>query len=131
MKPIILLLSLAAFTSIGVKASQNTLIQCSEDKTAAECKAYIAGLVEGYVASKQNYLPKQPTFESRYLERAFATRVGDGNTRLNTKEPACLPSVVDKNKIIEHLSGVENAEDLTAQLGDYLRSKYNCNESRN
>lgn len=83
MKPIILLLSLAAFTSIGVKASQNTLVQCSEDKTAAECKAYIAGLVEGYVASKQNYLPKQPTFESRYLERAFATRVGDGNARLN------------------------------------------------
>lgn len=126
MKPVALLLSLVAFTSIDVKASENSNPLCSDNTSDTECQAYIAGLVEGYVASKQNYLPKQPVFESRYLERAYANRVGKSYSRLQNKQPACLPSVVDKDKIIEHLSSSTSSQALTVQLGDYLRANFNC-----
>lgn len=126
MKTTILLLSVIAFTSIQVNASQTTSAQCSADKTASECQAYIVGLVEGYVASKQNYLPKQPVFSSQYLERAFASRVGKSYSTVSNKEPACLPSVVDKNKVVEHLMSSNETGQLTTQLGDYLRANYTC-----
>lgn len=129
MKPILLTLSLLAFTSLEVKASQSTL--CADDKSEVACQAYITGLVEGYVASKQNYLPKQPVFESKLMERAFAYRVGNNYSTLNNKEPACLPSVVDTSKIVAHLINLQGEQELTAQLGDYLRANYNCEQSAN
>ena len=92
-----------------------------------ECKAYIAGLVEGYIASKQNYLPKQPEFESEYVARAFANRVGKSrHNTLNNKQPACLPSVVDKDKIVTHLMTSTSDTNLTELLGDYLRTNFSC-----
>ena len=123
------MLSLSAVISLPVQASGNTNSVCAGDKSAAACQAYIAGLVEGYVVSKQNYLPKPLTFESRYLERAFANRVGKSHNTLNNKEAACLPNVIDKEKIIEHLMDSTSTGELTEQLGDYLRANYNCNDN--
>lgn len=128
MKPTILLLSALALSTTAVKASDTNTSLCSEGKTPAECKAYISGLVEGYVASKQNYLPKQPVFESEYLERAFANRVGKSYSTLNNKEPACLPAVVNKEQIVAHLMNSNAQQGLTEQLGQYLRANYSCND---
>lgn len=129
MKPVVLLLSLVAFASLDAKASASSTALCSENTSDAACQAYIAGLVEGYVASKQNYLPKQPVFGSRYLERAYANRVGKSYSTLTNKQPACLPSVVDKTKIVEHLSSSKSSEALTVQLGNYLRTNFNCSDN--
>ncbi len=129
MKATILLLSTIVISSPLAQASERSGDLCSKQTTQAQCEAYIAGLVEGYVASKQNYLPKQPEFESEYLARAFANRVGKSYyNNLNNKQPACLPSVVDKEKIIAYLMTSNKRQDLTQQLGDYLRENYRCND---
>ena len=125
MKATIVLLSVL-FASSSVLASTNNEL-CDKGMSQGECKAYIAGLVEGYIASKQNYLPKQPEFESEYVARAFANRVGKSrHNTLNNKQPACLPSVVDKDKIVAHLMTSTSHTNLTEQLGDYLRTNFSC-----
>ncbi len=126
MKIVNLVISTALLAATSLQASENANKLCSYDKSPAECQAYISGLVEGYVASKQNYLPQPVAFDSRYLERAFISRVGQNHGSLS-KEPACLPKVVDKEKIVEHLVNSNSREALTEQLGDYLRSNYRCN----
>lgn len=94
------------------------------DKESAQCQAYLAGLVEGYVTSKQNYLPKTPSFESSYEERAFANRVSQKYTSIDNKDPACLPKKVNKQEIVSHL--MKSDKDATVELGDYLRKNYAC-----
>lgn len=125
MKATIVLLSIL-FASSSVLASTNNEL-CDKGTSQSECKAYISGLVEGYIASKQNYLPKRPEFESEYVARAFANRVGKSHhNTLNNKQPACLPSVVDKDKIVAHLMTSPSDTNLTEQLGDYLRTNFSC-----
>ena len=125
MKRVILMLSVIVAFSSSVNAS-NTAKSLCDDKESTQCKAYISGLVEGYIASKQNYIPKQPNFDSRYLDRAFASRVSQSYTSMDNKKPACLPLNVNKAEVIEHLTASKVDDNLTIQVGDYLRDKYRC-----
>lgn len=129
MRLVALLLSSVFLTSLSVKASENTELVCGEDKTPVECKAYLSGLVDGYIASKQKYLPTKPEFESKYLDRAFANRVSLARYDQGKAKPACLPDDVDKLRAIKHL--IENGSDteLSEELGNYLRNRYACSSN--
>lgn len=129
MKPVNLLVSGMLAASFSLAAGQQSQNLCSNSSTDNACQAYIAGLVEGYVASKQNYLPKQPVLADDYLKRAYNSRVGDRYSTVSNKQPACLPSVLDKEKIVAHLVSSKNKQDLTNQLGHYLRDNYACRDS--
>lgn len=123
MKHIALMLSSLVLLPMTFHSQADTKDFCA-DKESAQCQAYLAGLVEGYVTSKQNYLPKAPSFESSYEERAFANRVSQTYTSVNSKDPACLPKKVDKQEIVAHLT--KTNKDATIELGDYLRKNFAC-----
>ena len=103
MNRITLMLSSLLLLPIAFQSHSSGKEFCA-DKESAQCQAYLAGLVEGYVTSKKNYLPKAPSFESSYEERAFSNRVSQTYTSIENKDPACLPKNINKQEIVAHLT---------------------------
>lgn len=127
MKRVILLASILGMMPLAAQSSNNVNNVCAEDKGSAECQAYISGLVEGYVASKQNYLETSTGFDAQYANRAYANRVGVHRVKHTKAERACLPETVDMGEITEHLKNTGKNEDVTKELGKYLRENFPCN----
>lgn len=123
-----LMLSLLLMLSAGAHASKPKDVDpCAKDKQSAVCQAYIAGLVEGYISSKQKYVATKADLGNSYLNRAFASRAGRIDEEPLAK-PACLPLQVNKTELVEFLSAQSELpkQELPVVLGQHLRSKYAC-----
>ena len=127
MKRVILLASILGLMPLTAQSSNNVNSMCADDKNTAECQAYIAGLVEGYIASKQNYLEEADAFDAQYANRAYANRVGIHRVKHVKAERACLPEEVNVDEITAHLQNTSQSEDVTQELGKYLRENFPCN----
>lgn len=114
----------------AINASEMANASCKDTLTASECKAYIAGVVEGYIASKKKYLEKQTGFENGYANRAYLNRVGNSRVSTSKETPACLPDNLDANEIIEVLATEITVNNITDDLGNYLRKTYPCVSSK-
>lgn len=126
MKRAIVLVSALFLLPFGAKASENIQSICAKDSQSQACQAYISGVVDGYIASKQKYLETQPEFESAYASRVYAHRVGSQRVTQVKAKPACLPKHINTDEIITQLGKSMPEQDLTTVLGDYLRQQYPC-----
>lgn len=119
---LVLLIITASYSTLSHAAST----ACDKDKNSEACKAYISGLVDGYIASKQKYIPTKPNYDSKFLERVYASRVNKAQYNSEKPRPACLPEDVDKLEAVKHLIHTETGIKLTTELGNYLRANYPC-----
>ena len=128
MKHRALLLSVTLLLSFNASASSATYTACSEDKSTAACKAYIAGMVQGYIASMQNAGASQPSFKGEYANRAFASRVSFGKASQGYSRSNCLPDNINPQDVVNHMQQQANSRDLTQELTNYLNDYFSCNE---
>lgn len=131
MKRLALLLSFTALSSVGVNASALAPKACSEDKTSAVCKAYIEGMVQGYIASHQLLSNNKPNLREEYAARAFANRVGMNRKNPVTQPSTCLPQDFDDENLVSHLANLGDNKELTKELGNYLAKRFPCSDKRN
>ncbi|QOL25086.1 hypothetical protein LP316_12350 [Thalassotalea sp. LPB0316] len=124
MKRVIVLVSALLFFSVA--NSQDIRANCEQDSSSATCQAYISGLVEGYIASKQKYIAKQPDYESDFATRVYASRVNSARVSSLKASPACLPDNVDSDEIADQLEQALPSQDLTKELGEYLQQRFPC-----
>lgn len=126
MKHLVLLVSALSLFSVNAYSSTNMQNKCAEDTKSEACQAYIAGVVDGYIASKQKYIAKQPEFNNNFLDRVYDSRVGYHRAKVTKAQPACLPENINTHEIIAQLEGTVSEQTLTTELGNYLRKQYPC-----
>ena len=121
-----LLIGSLSLFSFNAYSSGNLQSKCEENSKSEACQAYLSGVVDGYIASKQKYVAKQPGFSSDFINRVYSSRVNEQRVKVSKAQPACLPDYVDTEEIIARLEDVNQKQDLTTELGDFLRQQYPC-----
>lgn len=105
---------------------------CGENASTEICKAYVSGMVDGYIASKQKFTTTQPAPDSKFLKRVYSSRVTDDMLNSDKPEPACLPAMVDRQVLIDSLlkegSAAKTAgnQSMSTQLYQKLQALYGC-----
>lgn len=107
---------------------------CLESKKKDICEAYVTGLVDGYVTSKQKYLPTHSVGDqdsNSLLERALATRVSDKRLSEPLIKPLCLPETVNRKELVNHvLSSLDDDHtSVNHILDEELKRKYACEDN--
>jgi len=126
MKHLVLLVSALSLFSLNAHSSEQAKSPCKKDTESTACQAYISGIVEAYIASKQNYLVKQSSTDSSIVDRAYANRVGYHRAKAPKAQRACLPDDIDTEEITKQFQTLNASTDITIALGDYLRNTYPC-----
>lgn len=126
MKHLVLLISALSLSAFNANSSTSMQNMCAENSKSEACQAYIAGVVDGYIISKQKYIAKQAEFNNNFLDRVYDSRVGYNRTKVAKAQPACLPDNINTSEIIAQFKGANSGQNLTIELGNYLRKQYPC-----
>jgi hypothetical protein len=123
----IIALLVACASSTG--HAQNNI--CEDSTKSKLCQAYVAGLVDGYIASKRKYTtPIANGASTSVIDRALANRVSGSRLSEPLFKPACLPKNVDKKQLVQHVlkNMKDNEQKLDMLLYDELHTRYSCKD---
>ncbi len=126
MKQLLILIGAIFLLSPDAPAATKLQRKCARDNHSEVCRAYVDGVIEGYIISKQKYVSRPPKFESDFLNRVYDVRVGKQRVDFKRGKRACLPENIDINEIIAQLKNRVHKQTLTDELSNYLSEKYPC-----
>lgn len=124
MKKLTVLLSCLWFLSFSGYSVEDKTQACSTNINSELCQAYIAGLVDGYIASKQ----QTANFENKYANRAYETRVGNTRIEIAHKSSKCISEDNVKKEVEKFVVQLKAQDDVVEELASFLRHSVSCDK---